>query len=66
MPDVESSTQGEAQAIFLDGVECDAKWKTAYHKLEKELLGVQEKLKKKQECLLQVQGEKESQYVDLK
>ena len=66
MPDVEVSTQDEAQAILLDDVECDEKWRTAYHKLEKELLGVQEKLRKKQECLVQVQGEKESQYVELK
>ena len=40
--------------------------KEAYSKLRIELKTVQDKLRKKQECLVQVQGEKESQYITLR
>ena len=42
------------------------KLKSAYSKLEDELHTLQDKVRRKQECLVQVQAEKENQYVLLR
>ena len=49
-----------------DGNDAKIKWKEENRKLEMELQTIQEKLKRKQECLVQVQQEKENQYVALR
>ena len=49
-----------------DGNDANIKWKEENRKLEMELQTIQEKLKRKQECLVQVQQEKENQYVALR
>ena len=49
-----------------NGNDANIKWKEENRKLEMELQTVQDKLKRKQECLVQVQQEKENQYVALR
>ena len=49
-----------------DGNDANIKRKEENKKLEMELQTIQEKLKRKQECLVQVQQEKENQYVALR
>ena len=49
-----------------DGNDANIKWKEANTKLEMELQTIQDKLRRKQECLVQVQQEKENQYVALR
>ena len=40
-------------------------WESAYMKIKAEMQTLQDKLRRKQECLIQVQTEKENQYVEL-
>ena len=40
-------------------------WESAYMKIKAEIQTLQDKLRRKQECLIQVQTEKENQYVEL-
>ena len=49
-----------------DGNDANIQWKEVNRKLEIELHAVQEKLKRKQECLVQVQQEKENQYTAMR
>ena len=49
-----------------DGNDASIQWKEVNRKLEIELHTVQEKLKRKQECLVQVQQEKENQYTAMR
>ena len=49
-----------------DGNDANSIWKEENRKLKAELQTIQDKLKRKQECLVQVQQEKENQYVALR
>ena len=55
-----------AKEKTADGNDANSKWKEENRKLEAELQTIQDKLKRKQECLVQVQQEKENQYVALR
>ena len=52
-----------ANEIGADGNAME--WESAYMKIKAEMETLQDKLRRKQECLIQVQTEKEKQYVEL-
>ena len=55
-----------SQDHSADGNDANSNSKVSDRKLELELQTLQDKLKRKQECLVQVQEEKENQYVALR
>ena len=52
-------------ANVIGADENSKEWGSAYMKIKAEMETLQDKLRRKQECLIQVQTEKEKQYVEL-